>query len=426
MLDINLILENPELVRENLRRRNAPDKLAMLEELIKADKERRAYIAQANELKHRRNVISLEISELKKAKKDASQKMREAKDIPNKIKELDSKIADAEGKVNALLMRIPNLLHESVPVGRDESGNVVVREWGSKPKFNFSPKDHIDIALAMDLVDIERAAKVAGARFYYLKRELVQLNCAIEKFALDMLAKRGFTLYQPPYMIRRSGIAGATDLADFEDVIYKIDGEDLFLIPTSEHALLALHSGEILEGKSLPLRYAGISPCFRKEAGAHGRDTKGIFRVHQFEKVEQFVFCRPEDSWKEHELLLSNAEEFYQKLGIPYRVVNVCTGDIGTVAAKKYDIEAWLPGQNKYREVVSCSNCTDYQARRAQVRFRDSPDEKPRFVHTLNSTLAATERVLIAILENYQQGDGSVRVPEVLVPYMNGLREIRR
>ncbi len=218
----------------------------------------------------------------------------------------------------------------------------------------------------------------------------------------------------------------ATDLSDFEDMIYKVEGEDLYLIPTSEHALLALHLGEILEGVSLPLRYGGVSPCFRKEAGAHGRDTKGIFRVHQFEKVEQFVFCRPEDSWNEHEGLIANAEEFLRRLQIPYRLMNVCTGDIGTVAAKKYDLEAWLPGQGKYREVVSCSNCTDYQSRRGNIRYRDKPGEPTKFVHTINSTLVASERALIAIMENYQEEDGSIRIPPVLVPYMGGLKAIEK
>jgi seryl-tRNA synthetase len=316
-------------------------------------------------------------------------------------------------------------MHESVPFGKDENDNVEVKRWGKPPDFAFKPKDHIDLATSLGLVDLERAAKVAGARFYYLRGDLVKLNYALLKFALDFIEMKGYKLVQPPYFLRREAIGGAVALSDFEDVIYKIQDEDLYLLPTAEHALLAQHMDEILDGKSLPLRYAGISPCFRKEAGAHGRDTKGIFRIHQFEKVEQFVFSRPENSWEEHEKLLANAEEFFQLLKIPYRIVNCCTGDLGTVAAKKYDLETWLPGQGKYREVVSCSNCTAYQAVRSKIRFRDRPDEPTKWVHTLNSTLVATERTLIPIMENYQRKDGSISIPETLQVYMGGATKIR-
>jgi seryl-tRNA synthetase len=273
-------------------------------------------------------------------------------------------------------------------------------------------------------VDLDRAAKVSGARFYFLKNDLVHLNYALIKYALDLIDKKGFTLYQPPYFLKRRAISGAIALSDFEDVIYKIEDEDLYLIGTSEHALLALHMDEILKGNDLPLKYAAISSCFRKEAGSHGRDTKGIFRVHQFEKVEQFIFSNPEKSWQEHQYLLANAEEFFQKLQLPYRIVNVCSGDLGIMAAKKYDLEAWLPGQNMYREMVSCSNCTTYQAVRAKIRYRNKPNDPTDYIHTLNSTLVATERTLIAIMENYQQEDGSIRIPDVLIPYMNGKSEI--
>jgi len=425
MLDINLIREKPSIVRENLSRRSDSKLLTLLDGVIRADKTLREYITKANELKRARNILTTEISELLKAKKDASQKIFEAKKLQDEIKKLDYKIGEAKEKVRFLLMRLPNLLDESVPHGESEADNIIVREWGEKPKLDFPIKDHVDLALELDLVDLERAAKVSGARFYYLKRELVELNLAIQKFALDFMRARGFELYQPPYMLHRFGVECATDLTDFEHMIYKIDGEDSYLLPTAEHALLALHANEIFEEKSLPRHYAGISPCFRKEAGAHGRDTKGIFRVHQFEKVEQFVFCKPEDSWRELEFILANAEEFYRKLNLSHRIVNICTGEIGTVAAKKYDIEVWFPGQGKYREVVSCSNCTDYQARRANIRFRPAGNLPTRFVHTLNSTLVASERTLAAILENYQQRDGTIRIPDALVPYLNGLRKIR-
>jgi len=271
---------------------------------------------------------------------------------------------------------------------------------------------------------VEKAAEVAGARFYYIKGDLVLLNHALLSFAMDFMKKKGFIPVEPPYLLRREVMEGVISLKDFEDMIYKVEGEDLYLIATAEHPIAGLHMDEILDGKDLPLRYVGISPCFRKEAGTHGRDTKGIFRVHQFNKVEQFVFSRPEESWEEHERLIANAEELYQLLGIPYRIMNVCIGDLGTVAAKKYDLEAWLPGQGKYREVVSCSNCTDYQARRLRIRFRDKPGEKPRLVHTLNSTAIAAERTLIAVMENYQREDGTILVPKVLRPYMGGMEVI--
>ncbi|NHV61277.1 MAG: serine--tRNA ligase [Candidatus Verstraetearchaeota archaeon] len=420
MLDIKMIRENPEMVRSNLARRNDPEILKMFDELIEYDKSWRRYFAEANELRSQRNRITEEIARLKKQGSDVTEKLKEAAMIPSRIKEIESKMQEYREKMDYILMRLPNLMDDSVPFGKDESDNVVLRTWGEIRSFNFKVKDHIDLALELDLIDIERAAKVSGSRFYYLKGDLVKLNFALIKYGLDFMTRRGFLPFLPPYMMKRKILEGAVSLADFQDTIYKVEGEDLFLIATSEHALLGLHSDEILDGNRLPLRYCGISPCFRKEAGAHGRDTKGIFRVHQFEKVEQFVFCKPEDSPREHELLIKNAEEFFQSLKLPYRVVNVCSGDLGTVAAKKYDLEVWLPGQGKYREMVSCSNCTSYQAIRSNIRFRDKPNEPTKYVHTLNSTLVATERAIVAILENYQQEDGSIVIPDPLIPYMNG------
>ncbi|MCX8182186.1 MAG: serine--tRNA ligase [Candidatus Methanomethyliaceae archaeon] len=425
MLDIKLIREDPERVRSNLARRDDPEILRMFDELIEYDKSWRKYFAETNELRSQRNRITEEIAKLKKQGLDVSEKLKEAANIPARIKEIESKMQEYREKMDFILMRLPNLMDDSVPFGKDENDNVVIRTWGEIRTFDFKVKDHIDLALDLDLVDIERAAKVSGARFYYLKGDLVKLNFALIKYGLDFMTERGFTPFLPPYMMKRKILEGAVSLADFQDTIYKVEGEDLFLIATSEHALLGLHSDEILDGNRLPLRYCGVSPCFRKEAGAHGRDTKGIFRVHQFEKVEQFVFCKPEESPREHELLIKNAEEFFQSLKLPYRVVNVCSGDLGTVAAKKYDLEVWLPGQGKYREMVSCSNCTSYQAVRSNIRFRDKPNEPTKYVHTLNSTLVATERAMVAILENYQQEDGSIIVPNVLIPYMNGQDSIR-
>jgi len=425
MLDIRLIRETPKVVEDDLKKRGDLDKVKLLHQLIELDKKRRETIQKTENLKHKRNVVTREIAELKKNKKPVAKKLAEMKEIPAKIKKLDAQLEKSNTSINSILMRLPNILHSSVPIGKDEGDNKLVREWGEKPSFGFQPRDHIDLGAMLDIIDIERAAKVAGARFYYLKNELVLLNQALIKFALDFMTKKGYVAIQPPYMLRRKAIEGATDLADFESMIYKVENEDLYLNATSEHALLAMHMDEILDGKRLPLKYFGISPCFRKEAGSHGRDTKGIFRIHHFEKVEQFIFCKPEQSWQLHEELIRNAEEFFQLLKLPHRVMSICTGDIGTVAAKKYDLEAWLPGQNKYREAVSCSNCTDYQARRSGIRCRDSTSEQTKTPHTLNSTLTATERTLIAIMENYQT-ENSVRIPDVLQPYMNGMKEIKR
>ncbi len=425
MLEMKFIREHPDTVKADLQRRGAIDKLAWVDGLLQNDQKWRSLQVQANALRQQRNKLTEQIAKLRKQGQDAAPVMREAEAIPDKIRELEQEAGNVRERINQTLMQLPNIMHESVPTGKDEHDNVEIRKWGTPPQFPFKPLDHIDLATKLDLVDLERAARVAGARFYYLKKDLVRLNYALIGYALEFIAQKGYTVMQPPYLLKREVLSGAVALSDFEDVIYKIEGEDLYLLATSEHALNAFHFGEILDGKTLPLRYGGVSPCFRKEAGAHGRDTKGIFRVHQFEKVEQFVFCRPEDSWKEHEKLIANAEELFQALKLPYRVVNVCSGDLGTVAAKKYDLEVWLPGQNTYREAVSCSNCTSYQAVRSNVRYRDRTSDPTEYVHTLNSTFVATERTLIAIMENFQQSDGSIAIPEVLRSYMNGQDAIR-
>ena len=425
MLEIKFIREHPDVVKADLERRGATDKLDWVDELLQNDQKWRSVQVQANSLRQQRNKLTEEIAKLRKQGQDAAPVMHEAEAIPDKIRELEQEAGNLRERINQTLMQLPNIMHESVPAGKDEHDNVEIRKWGTPPQFSFKPLDHIDLATKLDLVDLERAARVAGARFYYLKKDLVRLNYALIGYALDFITQKGYTVMQPPYLLKREVLSGAVALSDFEEVIYKIDGEDLYLLATSEHALNAFHFGEILDGKTLPLRYGGVSPCFRKEAGAHGRDTKGIFRVHQFEKVEQFVFCKPEDSWKEHEKLIANAEELFQALGLPYRMVNVCSGDLGTVAAKKYDLEVWLPGQNTYREAVSCSNCTSYQAVRSNVRYRDRTSDPTEYVHTLNSTFVATERTLIAILENFQQIDGSIAIPGVLRPHMNGQDAIR-
>ena len=425
MLDIRLIRENPKLVRENLKKRGDPENLKMLDELIECDRLWRQHLTRLNDLRRERNRITTEIAAAKKRGEDIAAILSKAKAVDEEITAMEKQVAEYEEKVRYYLMMLPNLLHESVPIGKDEFDNVTLRTWGKIPKFSFPPKDHIDLGLSLDIMDVERAGKIAGARFYYLKREGVLLDMALMNFALEEMVKRGYVPIEPPFLMRRKPYEGVIALSDFENDLYKIEGEDLYLIATSEHPMAAMYMDEVLKADDLPIKLVGVSANFRKEAGAHGKDTRGIFRTHQFNKIEQFVFCKPEDSWKIHEELIRNAEELVQKLGLPYRVVNVCTGDIGKVAAKKYDIEVWMPAQNAYREIISCSNCTDYQARRLNIRYREKEGEPPKgFVHTLNSTALATGRTIVAILENYQQEDGSVIIPEVLRKYMGGMEKI--
>jgi len=421
MLDPKLIKEKPEIIRNMLKARAIEFDL---EGLIESDQKRREFIIKTDELRKKKNQVAMAISEKKKGGEDVSSILAEMKNISNELTKLESEQEYIEKKYLKLAATIPNLVDKSVPIGPDESTNKEIKRWGNIPKFDFKIKDHIDISEDLNLVDLERAAKVAGARFYYLKNDLVRLNQALIHFGLDFLAEKGYSLVQPPYMINRESMEGAVIAEDFEEVIYKVEEEDLYMIGTSEHAMAAMHSKEIIEGKEIPMKYAGISPCFRKEAGAHGRDQKGIFRVHQFDKIEQFIFSKPEDSWKEHEKMLAVAEEFYQKLEIPYRVMLLSTGDIGKISAKTYDIEAWMAGQNAYREIVSCSNCLEYQARRLKIRFRDKTNEDTQYIHTLNSTLIATTRVLVAIIENFQTKDGHIRIPQVLQGYMGNQKEI--
>jgi len=416
MLDPKIIKENPQRIRDMLKARAVEFNL---DELVEFDQKRRDLILKTDEMRKKKNQIALEISQKKKSGEDISPILSEMKNISGELTKLESLQEEVEKKYSNLALTIPNLIHESVPIGKDETANIEIKKWGTIPKFDFKINDHIDISANLDLVDLERAAKVAGARFYYLKNDLVRLNQSLIHYGLDFLAEKNYSLVQPPYMINRQSMEGAIIADDFEELIYKIDNEDLYMIGTSEHAMAAMRSDEIIEGKDLPLRFAGVSPCFRKEAGAHGRDQKGIFRVHQFDKIEQFVFARPEESWKEHERMLSVAEEFYQKLEIPYKVMLLSSADMGKVSAKTYDIEAWMAGQNAYREIVSCSNCLDYQARRLKIRFRDKTNEETQYLHTLNSTLVATSRVLVSIMENFQTNDGHIVIPKVLQKYMD-------
>ena len=424
MLDIKLIREQPDKVRENIARRHDPEKLKLLDHVIETDMKWRELTQRVNELRRRRNEVSSQIGRIMKKGGDASQLRREAGLIPQQLSELESEMNSYQEQLREDLMRLPNMLHDTVPYGVDDHDNVVVKVYGEPPEFSFEPKSHADIVIDLGIADFERAGKVSGSGFYYLRNSLALLDYAIQRYAIDYLVKKGYSLIEPPFMIRRSAYEGVTDLADFESVMYKVEDEDLYLIATSEHAMGSMLMDETILAENLPIRLCGISPCFRKEIGAHGKYTKGLFRVHQFHKIEQFIFSSPEESWSLHEELQANSEALYQGLGLHYRVVNVCTGDIGIIAAKKYDTEAWM-ADGEFREVGSNSNCTDYQARRLNVKYRLKEGAAPEgFVHTLNNTALATSRSMIAVIEQYQQEDGTVEVPRALQPYMNGMKVI--
>jgi seryl-tRNA synthetase len=443
MIDSKILKENPNLIKEMLVKRNIK---FPVDDLFKLDKNRRQLIIELQNLYHKKNLIAKEIALKRKSSIQTDNQIKEMSHISEEIKILEDKSKINDEKYNKLLYNIPNFFHESIPVGVDEKDNKIIKVFNKnrllnniytedQPKLhsqkstnnNYTDqhiKNHTEISSELDLLDLERAGKIAGSRFFILKNDLVRLGLALTNFAVDYLMEREYTVIQPPYMIKKEAMEGAVILSDFEETIYKIDGEDLYMIGTSEHPLASMHMNEILDGKKLPLRYAGISPCFRKEAGAHGKDMKGIFRVHQFEKVEQFVFVDPNESWKEHDRLLETTEKFYEILEIPFRTIILCSGDLGKVSAKTYDIEAWFPAQNAYREICSCSNCTDYQSRSLKIRFRNNPNEETVLVHTLNSTLVAIQRTMVAIIENYQTPKGTIKIPSVLQKYMNNKEEI--
>ena len=415
MLDPKLIRDQPEKVRKMIRDRAVKFDF---DNMIELDKKRRDLIKETDELRKKRNQMSISIAKAKKSNEDISTLLNDMGKISKDLDDLEQSQKSIQSSYTTLAFSIPNMIHESVPIGPDESSNLEIRKWGAVPNFDFDVKGHEEIAEKLDLLDIQRASKTAGARFYYLKGDLVKLAYALTAFASEFLSEKGYKLIQPPYMINRKSMEGAVIADDFEDVIYKIHNEDLYLIGTSEHAIASMYLDEILDGKSLPDRFGSISPCFRKEAGAHGKDQKGIFRVHQFEKFEQFVFTKPEDSDNEQEKMITNSEEFFQKLGIPHRVILLSSGDMGKVSSKTYDIEAWMPGQNSYREICSISNCLDYQSRRLKIRYRDKTNEETQYIHTLNGTLVAVERTIVAIIENFQTNDGHIKVPDVLQKYL--------
>ncbi len=424
MITARYVRENLGRIRESLKRRHSE---YPIDELLKLDEQSRQLSTELQGLQAKRNKGSLEVAGLKKSGKNADREIRELAAVKQKIADIEAELPSYQDRLDFLLMNMPNILHESVPYGRDETQNVEVRKVG-KP----NPKKgagHEEILTRLGLLDLEQASKVAGARFFYMKGDLALLEQALIRFAITEMVKKGYTLIAPPLMMRKHYYQGVTALADFEDVLYKVGetkeaqgsksiehlNEELFLISTSEHPLIAMHADQLFSVNDLPRKYIGFSPCFRREAGAHGKDTKGIYRVHQFYKVEQIALTT-EDSWPMFEELMENTEELMRKLGLPYRIVNVCTGDIGTVAAKKYDLEVHMPVQNRYGELASCSNCTDWQSMRLNIRY-DEKGER-RFVHTLNNTALATNRTMVAIIENYSNEDGSITVPDALVEYM--------
>ncbi len=420
MLDIKLFRENPDLIRNSEKKRFRDTE--NVEKVIKYDTNWRDGLKKLNELRAERNKLSKSFNEARKQGKNELKLLQiKAKEVSGEIVSLEPKIAEFFEKRDEYRYKIGNIIDKDVPVSENEEDNLLISKEGVIPSFNFKPSNHVDLIEGIDGADFKKAAEISGSRFYYLKADMVYLNMALLKFAVDILSEQGFIPFQTPYFIKHDVIKETAELADFEETLYKIEGEDLFLIATSEQTLAALHRGEIIDEKTLPRKYCGISSCFRKEAGSHGRDTLGIFRVHQFEKIEQFVFCSEEHSKDMHQNLLENAEIIYKKLGLPYRIVSIVSSELNDNASKKYDLEGWFPGSDTYRELVSCTNCKDYQARKLNARYGIQGDSNSlKMCHTLNSTAIATERTMCCILENYQQDDGTIRIPDALIPYMNG------
>ncbi|MCY3410313.1 MAG: serine--tRNA ligase [Candidatus Heimdallarchaeota archaeon] len=416
MLDPKLLREDPDAVKENLKRRKDPALLNLVDEFLELDETWRQLDKVINGLRKQRNIYAKDIAKAKGA--DKNKLITEMKSINTDLGKNEEVLKKTDEKRQFILDRLPNLLHESVPFGEDDEDNVVMRKKGRKKSFKFPIKDHHQLMEELDLVELERARKTSGSRFYFLKNEAVILELALIRYAIDVLKKHGVDVLSTPSMVRKEMLYGSGFLPMGDEDIYKIQGEDLALIGTSEVTLAGYHYDEILLEDELPIRYAGLSSCFRTEASASTKDDKGIFRVHEFKKVEMFTYTLPENSPEEQERMIGIAEEIFQGLKLPYQVVNICTGDLGGVASRKFDIEVFLPGQDRYREVVSCSNCTDYQSRRLKIRYREKEGAPVKgLVHTLNSTAITTTRPIIAILENYQREDGSIKIPDVLIPY---------
>ncbi|MBP6332651.1 MAG: serine--tRNA ligase [Aminivibrio sp.] len=423
MLDIRWIRSNADEVRQFLANRNNDMDIGPL---LGLDEERRSLLTETEELKARRNEGSRKVGAARAKGEDASAVMEEMRVIGERIRDIDARISEIDGKISDMLLSLPNRPHDSVPVGKDENDNLEVRRWGEPKTFSFEPKPHWDLGEALGIMDFEKGASLAQSRFTVLKGLGARLERALLAFMLDLhTEKHGYLEVQPPFMVNSKTMRGTGQLPKFAEDLYKCENDDLWLIPTAEVPLTNLHAEEILDEGQLPLYYTAYTPCFRREAGAYGRDVRGMLRQHQFDKVEMVKISSPEASYDELEKMTDNAEEVLRALGIPHRTICLCTGDMGFGASKTYDVEVWLPSQYKYREISSCSNCEDFQARRMNTRFRPADGGKPRFVHTLNGSGIAIGRTLIAVLENFQREDGSIGIPEVLVPYMGGVTEIR-
>lgn len=419
MLDIRFVRENVEVVKEALRKRNY---VLSLSDLLSLEDQRRLLLKEVEELRGRRNAVSEQIGRLKREKKDATTLLEEMKTVSDKIKEFDERLRVLDEQVREFVLNLPNVPHDSVPVGKDETENVVVRTWGTPREFDFPPLNHWDVAEMHNIIDFDRAAKIAGARFALMKDAGAKLERALMNFMLDLNTSKGYTEVFPPILVNRESMTGTGQLPKFEAELFRIADPEFYLIPTAEVPVTNIHRDEILKENELPLYYTAYTPCFRREAGSYGKDTRGLIRQHQFNKVELVKFVKPENSYQELEKLTADAEDILQKLGLPYRVVALCTGDLGFSASKTYDLEVWLPGQERYREISSCSNFEDFQARRATIRFKREGKKGTDFVHTLNGSSLAIGRTVVAILENYQQKNGTVLIPEALKSYMGSDR----
>ncbi|EAG9930610.1 serine--tRNA ligase [Listeria monocytogenes] len=423
MLDVKLLRNNFDEVKQKLQNRG--EELGEFEKFGELDKRRRTLIVETEALKSQRNEVSQEIAKLKREKQDADAKIEEMRVVGDRIKTLDIELREIDEKLDMILMSIPNIPHESTPVGESEDDNVEIRKWGEVRAFDFEPKAHWDLGTDLDILDFENAAKVTGSRFVFYKKLGARLERALINFMMDLHSnEHGYEEMLPPYMVNRASMTGTGQLPKFEEDAFLIEAEDYFLIPTAEVPVTNYHREDILKAEDLPRKYTAFSACFRSEAGSAGRDTRGLIRQHQFNKVELVQFVKPEDSYAALEKLTGNAEEVLRRLELPYRVLSMCTADLGFTAAKKYDLEVWIPSYNSYREISSCSNFESFQARRANIRFRREPGSKPEYVHTLNGSGLALGRTVAAILENYQDADGSVRIPKVLQGYMGGIEKI--
>lgn len=423
MLDLKLLQKQPEVVAAALAARQSA---ISVDEFLGLDQRRRALLAEVEALKSRRNTESAEVARRKKSGEDASDLVAALGALSDRIKALDLEAEAVKDEVAAWMLNVPNLPDASVPVGRDETENAEVRRWGGRPEFSFRPGEHWELSANLNGLDFERAGKLAGARFSVSRGWAARLERALMNYYLDVqTAEFGHTEILPPFMVNRATMQGTGQLPKFAEDLFRIENRDLYLIPTAEVPLTNLHAGEVLDEARLPIRYTAGTPCFRSEAGSYGKDTRGLIRQHQFTKVEMVHFAHPGRSWEQLETMRRCAETLLERLELPYRTITLCTGDMGFSAAKTYDLEVWLPGQNSYREISSCSNCTDFQARRANIRFRPGGGGKPEFVHTLNGSGLPTGRSFVAVVENYQQEDGSIRIPGVLQPYMGGLKVIR-